>query len=187
MGCFIKQILRFVIFSSALVVSQVRADQNNPELNGLFNQLHETVDMVVAMGLTREIWDNWYQHDDPDVEALMEKGQTSIRSAKYNDALGYFSEIIQLDPNFAEGWNRRATVYFLMGEYELSTSDVAETLEREPRHFGALSGQGMIYIQLRDVANALEYMERAIEENPHMPRVKNSIENLKKISEDEII
>ena len=170
-------------FASAPAV----ADQSNPELNELFNELHDTLDTVEANRITGQIWQNWYQHESNEIETLMSKGESSMRQSNFKEAVQYYTEVIEADPSFAEGWNRRATVYYMMGEYDLSTSDVAKTLELEPRHFGALSGQGMIYIALKDAESALEYMQRALKENPHMTQVKRSIETLKKIIQDEVI
>ena len=110
-----------------------------------------------------------------------------MQKGKLDEAADYYSRIIEIEPDFAEGWNRRATIYYMMGEYQLSTSDVMETLQLEPRHFGALSGQGMIYMQLMEKELALEYYEKALDVNPHMTAVKQSIEFLKKLIEDEVI
>ena len=163
------------------------SDQNNPELNELFFRLHETASIGEAQVISREIWKHWYQNDNPDIEVLMEQGEISMRRTEYEDAVQIYTQVIEMDPGFAEGWNRRATVYYLMGQYQLSTDDVRETLLREPRHYGALSGQGMIYLQLEHHDLALEYFERALEANPHMGNVRDSIRLLEKMRDAEVI
>ena len=163
------------------------ADQNNPELDVLFTRLNETLDSAEAAGITKQIWKNWYQSDIPEVTDLMNRGELSMRRAKYDEAVKYFTEIIEIAPQFAEGWNRRATVYYILGEYQLSTEDVAKTLDLEPRHFGALSGQGMIYLRLQERRLALQYMQRALNANPHLPSLKGNIKALQQMIDDEVI
>ncbi len=180
-------IFQAAIFGILFSAVASHADQNNPALDTLFSQLHETTDVVEAASLSREIWQNWYQSDDAEITKLMQQGEMSIRQYKYVDAVRIYSEVIDLAPDYSEGWNRRATAYYLMGEYDLSTEDVVKTLNLEPRHFGALSGQGMIYIQQSRHHQALEYLERALETNPHMIGVKNNIEYVQKLIDDEVI
>ena len=163
------------------------SDQNNPELDELFRLLHEATSPAEASVLSRQIWHNWYQSDNQEIEALMRQGEISMRSGKLEQAVEIYSRIIDIDPGFAEGWNRRATVYYMMGEYQFSTEDVVATLKLEPRHFGALSGQGMIYTRLRQVDRALEYYQRALEVNPHMTGVRISIEAIKKYLKKQVI
>ncbi len=163
------------------------SDQNNPELDELFRLLHEVTSPAEASVLTRQIWQNWYQSDNREIEALMQRGEISLRRGKLEQAIEIYSRVIDIDPGFAEGWNRRATAYYMMGELQSSTEDVVETLKLEPRHFGALSGQGMIYTQLRKIDLALEYYERALEVNPHMTGVRISIEAIRKYLEKEVI
>ena len=170
-----------------MLVSPVQADQTNPELDQLFLLLQDSEDSSEAAALTRKIWENWYQTDDDTIKKLMEMGQLSMQQGKLDDAVKFFTKTIELQPDFSEGWNRRATVFYMMGEYELSTLDIAATLNLEPRHFGALSGQGMIYTMLNNRDQALKYYEKALQYNPHLPGVKRSVELIRKSIEKEVI
>ena len=171
----------FVFFAAAPVIG----DQNDPELVDLFNRLHETQDHVEAVSITNKIWRVWRHIDDENVSLLMAQGMQSLQGSELEKAVAYFSEVIELAPGFAEGWNARATAYYMMGKYDLSTSDVKQTLRLEPRHFGALSGQGLIYMQLQKHLAALVFLERALQFNPHMHNISESIELIRKrISRD---
>ena len=179
----INLILAACLFTSGIASS----DQKNPELDELFQLLQTATDLEEARVISDQIWFNWYQHDDDEVTRLMELGETSLRRGQLNEAVQIYSRVIELDQQFAEGWNRRATTYYMMGRYVESTADVVATLALEPRHFGALSGQGMIYMRLDNSEKAIEYMEKALEVNPHMLGVQETIEILKKQQQDETI
>ncbi len=106
----------------------------------------------------------------------MLQGVEAMKLRNFEKALGHFSLLIKNSPNYAEGWNKRATVLYLMGRFKESEADVVRTLELEPRHFGALSGQGLIRIALQDWTGAIYFLESALKINPHMHGV---IMNLK--------
>ncbi len=182
-----RRILQLVALILICASAPSWSDQNNPELDELFRLLHEVTSPTEAAVLTRQIWQNWYQSDNKAIESLMRRGEVSIRSGELERAVEIYTRVIDIDPGFAEGWNRRATAYYMMGQYQSSTEDVVETLKLEPRHFGALSGQGMIYTQLRKIDLALEYYERALEVNPHMTGVRVSIEAIRKYLQKEVI
>ena len=96
-------------------------------------------------------------------------------------AIGTFTEIIGLKPDFAEGWNKRATVYFLIGEYDKSLRDCDEVIKRNPKHWGALSGYGQIYLELDQPQQALAYFQRALAANPNLQQIKQIIEQLRQV------
>ena len=181
------QIIQATVFAVLMAGLPTYGDQNNPELDVLFHRLKATSDTIEAADITQQIWQHWYQSDIAGVAALMQRGEMSMRRAQYDEAIQYFTEIIELAPTFAEGWNRRATAYYLIGEYQQSSDDVAKTLALEPRHFGALSGQGLIYLQLQERELALRYMNKALQENPHLPALRDRIKMIQKMIDDEII
>ncbi len=162
------------------------SDQNDPELELLFDRLQTTQDSDEAQVIIQKIWFIWYQHENQEIEYLMEQGEVSMRRSDYDQAVGIYSRVISLDPEFAEGWNRRATIYYLMEEYDLSTQDVGKTLSLEPRHFGALSGQGLIYLKQEKPELAVEFFKQALEVNPHMLNIRKNLEVLEKDMEDVI-
>ena len=120
-----------------LVVLPVRADQNDVKLSDLFRQLQSAPELTQAQLIERRIWDIWHTHTDPQVHKTMAVGVLSMRSGALKKALAAFDKIVAIDPNFAEGWNKRATIYYMMGRYTASVKDIQRALYLEPRHFGA--------------------------------------------------
>ena len=109
----------------------------------------------------------------------MKNGVLAMSRHNFDTALKSFDTIIETAPDYAEGWNKRATVYFMMGQYNSSMSDVHRTLGLEPRHFGALSGMGLIFMATGNDQRALQAFQEAIKVNPHMPTVHEYINYLK--------
>ncbi len=100
-------------------------------------------------------------------------------------AVETFTRITERQPDFAEGWNKRATAYYLMGDYDQSLKDCDEVIKRNPQHFGALSGYGLIYVRRGELERALEYFQRALEINPNLESVEQTIELIRyKLSKD---
>jgi len=121
------------------------------------------------------LWLLWTRSGDAAIDALMARGLDEMQAGNYAGAIKTLSEVVRKKPGFAEGWNRRATVYFLAGEYRKSIADCDEVLKRNPLHFGALSGLGQIYVALDDVQAALKWFRRALEVNPNMIGVEINI------------
>ena len=136
-------------------------------------------DPVVRTLAERALWQVWSRSGDPEVDALFQEGVAQMTQRDGPAAIATFSRIIEKRPEFAEGWNKRATVYFLMGEYQKSLADCDEVVKRNPSHFGALSGYGQIYLQLNQPERALSYFERALTVNPNLEQVERVIEELK--------
>ena len=173
-----KRCLIIAALFAALLAAPLRADQNAPVLDELFALLKSDLKGAAAVAVTREIWSAWLQHDNREVGALMDAGMRDMRAARWRDALGSFEAAVDLAPDFAEAWNKRATVHYMLGDFPASSADVVETLRLEPRHFGALVGQGMMHMQQRNAAQALLYFRRALAVNPHMDNVRRYVERL---------
>ena len=124
------------------------------------------------------IWAIWERSDDKEIDALYAKGIALMKLGAAGEAIKVFSSIISKKPEFAEGWNKRATIYYSIGEYDKSLRDCDEVIKRNPLHFGALSGYGMIYVERKQFERALDYFKRALAINPNMPGVAQSIELL---------
>ena len=151
-----------------LLFSFANADQNDSRLVELFRSLKSTENLSKASVFESKIWNIWMEHQNPEVERAMFQGLEALKLQLFEKAFGHFSLLIKLAPNYAEGWNKRATVLYLLGRFRESEADVMRTLELEPRHFGALSGQGLIRIALEDWRGAIYFLESALKINPHM-------------------
>jgi len=170
--------LSFVLFFGTPAV----ADQNDPRLDTLFDLLRESEEPLEIQATERLIWSIWMQHRNAEYSRMMQAGSVAMASGQYDQAIGIFSSLIQKEPDFAEAWNKRATVYFLIGDLTLSAKDVDRTLELEPRHFGALSGLGQIQLLRGNGDAALEAFEAARAVHPQLPGIEALIRRL----EDEV-
>ena len=136
-------------------------------------------DRAVRQLAEAALWEVWSRSGDAEVDALFANGVQEMSEGKLKEAAATFTTIIRRRPEFAEGWNKRATVYYLMGEYTKSLADCDEVLKRNPFHYGALSGYGMIYGKLDQPMRALEYYEQALGVNPNLDGVRDAIEILR--------
>lgn len=136
-------------------------------------------DALVRKLAERAMWEVWSRSGDASVDRLLASGTEQMGAREGELAVRTFTEVIRRRPDFAEGWNKRATVYYLMGEYQKSLADCDEVMKRNPYHFGALSGYGMIYLQLDQPAKALDYFQRAQKVNPNLESVNETVEMLK--------
>jgi tetratricopeptide (TPR) repeat protein len=127
------------------------------------------------------LWALWSRSGDAAVDALMARGVEEMQAQDYRAAIATFSEVVKRRPQFAEGWNKRATVYYLAGEHEKSVADCAEVLKRNPGHFGALSGLGQIYMQLERYEDALEWFRKALAVNPNLVGVEFNIKGIERL------
>jgi len=121
------------------------------------------------------LWLLWSRSGDPAIDALMARGSEEMQAGRYAEAIGIFSQIVKSKPEFAEGWNRRATAYYLAADYQRSLADCDEVLKRNPGHFGALSGAGQVHFALENYELALVWFRRALEVNPNMIGVEINI------------
>jgi tetratricopeptide (TPR) repeat protein len=165
---------------TALGPGPVAADQNDPRLEALFAQLKAAPDAQAAQAFEEAIWGIWTRSDDTVIGLLMQQGLDAMARRDLRVALGKFDQIVKIVPGFAEGWNKRATVHYLLGNHAASLSDIAETLKLEPRHFGALSGRGLVLLQLDEPTGALESFESALEVYPKMIGASRNAEFLRR-------
>jgi tetratricopeptide (TPR) repeat protein len=171
--------LRTLILAAALA-GPAMADQKDERLDALFDALLAAGSPMEAQQAEQAIWALWLESRSPTVELLMRRGVQAMNEGQAEPALALFNAIVELAPDYAEGWNKRATLLYLMGRLEDSIADCERTLKLEPRHFGALSGLGMIYVQLEDEEKALAAYRRALAVNPQMPRLRAEVERLVK-------
>ena len=129
----------------------------------------------------RALWEVWSRSGERDIDRLFAVGVEQMNDQQGAAAVQTFSEIIRRKPEFAEGWNKRATVYYVLGEYAKSLADCDEVMKRNPYHFGALSGYGMIYMELNEPARALTYFERALAVNPNLESVAEAVQMLRRL------
>jgi len=135
------------------------ADQNSPKLDGLFEDLYIVDDITLQNKIVGEIWKEWMKIDDPEIEKIMNSIPYFFQTQKYDEAIKALDYVIETNPNYSEGYNKRATFYFMMGEYENSMQDIETTLLLEPRHFGALDGMSRILIFFGKFNQALQVYE----------------------------
>lgn len=177
--------MRAVVLALAMALtlagSAAGAGQDDDRLDALFARLQETADPAEARIVEHLIWSIWYVYEGAatEVRTLMLAGEQASRRRDYGTAEQIFDEVVDLDPSFAEGWNRRATVRYLRGDYVGSIADIRVTLSLEPRHFGALSGLGLCYMALEESERAIAAFEAALALNPHMPGPRAHVEALR--------
>lgn len=153
-------------------------------LETLFETLRTTKNKQLGRRAERAIQKLWTQSGSDTIDLLLAWATEAISKKQYGAALDYLDNIIRLKPGFAEGWNLRATVYFLKQDFDQSIADVERTLQLEPRHFGALAGLGIMLMDYGQRQNAHRVLKRALEINPTMKQVQDTLKKLQKALED---
>jgi tetratricopeptide (TPR) repeat protein len=162
-----------------------RAGLRQEVLDSLFGKLHNVKSPERAKFLVSAIWKLWSHTDSPTAKLLLAQSSRAMAAKQHRTAIAILSTIIDQYPDFTEAWNKRATAYFIVGDYERSLADIKQVLDREPRHFGALSGQGLIYSELGKNKKALSAFRRALAINPHLKDAKRAIKRLSgKVEQD---
>jgi tetratricopeptide (TPR) repeat protein len=131
----------------------------------------------------RSLWLVWSRSGDPTVDMMFLRGVEQMQRLDLADAIQTFTDVIARKPDFAEGWNKRATAYYLAGNLEKSLADCDEVMKRNPVHFGALSGYGLIYLQLGKTEKALPYFEKALDVNPNLAGIEEAAQAIKQFLE----
>ena len=175
-----KKLFLVILFYLFSQVSSL-TNERDIRLNQLFNELKANKSKV-AFIVEQEIWALWSTHPtDEKLTTRLEEGSQFVRDQNYLKARDVFTEVINLDQNWAEAWNKRATVFYLLGNFEESQKDIDKVLELESRHFGALAGQGLVNIQLKNYEKAISSYEKALKIYPSMKSPRIMIEEIQKI------
>ena len=147
-------------------------------LDFLFGALKAAPDETSAKHVEARIWAMWMQTPSDTAALLMVRAKAAMDAQKLDVALKLLDSVVKLRPDYIEAWNRRATLYYLKNDYTHSLEDIREVLIREPRHFGALAGLGMIMQDLGDDKRALDAFRKALAVNPHLERVPELVKTL---------
>jgi tetratricopeptide (TPR) repeat protein len=147
-----------------------------PVLVALLRDPDESVRATAEQGL----WILWSRSGNAQVDKLFAQGLEEMNGGRFDEGIATFTRVIELAPEFAEGWNKRATLYFITGDYRKSLADCDQVMKRNPAHFGALAGYGQIYLRLDDPEKALEYFKRALAVNPNMESVGAAVQVLER-------
>ena len=161
------------------------ATAQSKRLDQLFEQLKEPG--ADWSSTEREIWREWSKSGSAAMDLLLQRGQAAMRAGDLPAAIGHFSALIDHAPEFAEGWNARATAFYAIGEFGPSLSDIRMTLALNPRHFGALAGLGMILEEVAPPQEALRAYRAARAIHPHLPGVLSAIDRLERTVEGQKI
>jgi tetratricopeptide (TPR) repeat protein len=140
-------------------------------------------DADVRQEAEQAIWRIWSRSGDDAIDALFRQGIEQMASGDAEQAIATFTRIIERKPAFAEGWNKRATLYFMIGDYRRSLADCDEVIKRNPNHFGALSGYAQIYAHMGSYERALEYARRALAIDPNLDGMRQAVEVLERLVE----
>ena len=181
-----KKIITFFISLLFFTISS-KANDRDIQLNRLFNEL-KINNVALVYGTEQKIWEIWSTHPTDDKLTIeLSKGTDLMQGSTLSQSIEIFSDLIELDPNWAEAWNKRATALYLIGDYEGSQKDIDRVLELEDRHFGALAGQGLVNIKLENYEKAIESYKRAQEIYPAMQTPKIMIEQIEKLIKQQLI
>jgi tetratricopeptide (TPR) repeat protein len=138
-------------------------------------------DPGVRVEAHQALWAIWQRSGDPAIDVLLQHGIALMEAGRLPESVHVFSDVITRAPGFAEGWNKRATAYYLLGELDRSLADCEEVVRRNPIHFGALSGFGLIYLQKEDLPRAAGYFERALAVNPNLAQIGRLLEEIRQV------
>ncbi|MBB6412593.1 tetratricopeptide repeat protein [Mesorhizobium sangaii] len=147
-------------------------------LDQLFSDLKRERNEKAAERIAGNIWSEWFQSGSASIDLMMMWSQKAIEGQKFDVALDFLDQVVTLQPTYAEGWNRRATVHFMMKNYGKSMSDIDHTLQLEPRHFGALSGLAQIMALTGHKQSALEAWQKVLAIYPMMRSAQDQVATL---------
>tara|TARA_B100001142_G_scaffold310147_1_gene343339 strand:- start:122 stop:673 length:552 start_codon:yes stop_codon:yes gene_type:complete len=164
-----------------LNITNLEANDKNKKLDRLFNDL-KFKNATLSYEIEQKIWELWSTHpSDQNLTKMLAEGSTLVNKKKFDQAIVVFSKVINLDPKWAEAWNKRATVLYMVGEFQKSQDDIDKVLELEERHFGALAGQGLVNIQLENYDKAIMSYKKAQQIYPKMKSPKIMIKQIEEL------
>ena len=178
---------KFILFIFLILTNLSIADDRGFELDKLFNELKNT-NSKLSEEIEQKIWNIWSTHpSDQNLTYILSQGSELVLSQKYAEAVHIFTNVIKIDPTWAEAWNKRATVLYLLEDYEGSQKDIDEVLKLEQRHFGALAGQGLVNIKLKNYEKAIKSYQQALEIYPSMKSPEIMIKQIEALIKEELI
>ena len=177
----IKMIKYFFLIIILFGFNQLKAEDRDNQLNRLFNEL-KINNKALTKITEKKIWDIWSTHPtDIKLTIRLAEGSKLVRNKQYLKAVEIFTEVINQDPSWAEAWNKRATVFYIIGDYQSSQDDIDIVLNLEERHFGALAGQGLVNIELENYEKAIESYQKAQKIYPTMRSPQIMINKINKL------
>ena len=182
------KLIKLIIFSIILLSqTSLKAQDRDIKLNKLFNEL-KINNVALTYKTEQKIWEIWSTHPkNQELTERLSQGSKLVRNKQLSKAVNIFTEVINQDPKWAEAWNKRATVLYMMGDYKGSQKDIDKVLKLEKRHFGALAGQGLVNLRLENYEKAIESYEKALEIYPTMQSPKIMIKQIEELIKQQSI
>ena len=178
---------KFITIFLFFTISISSAEDRDTQLNRLFNEL-KINNEALTYKIEQKIWDIWSTHPiDKKLTTRLAEGSRLVRDRQLFRAAEVFTEVINIDPMWAEAWNKRATVLYMIADYKGSQSDIDKVLEIEERHFGALAGQGLVNIKLENYEKAIESYKKAQEIYPNMKSPDIMIKQIEELIKKKLI
>jgi tetratricopeptide (TPR) repeat protein len=171
----------FLIFVLLFFTTNLSANDRDTQLDKLFLELKKNIPSSSSK-IAQQIWTLWSTHPtDKKLTSILDEGSRLVQDQQLTRAIIVFTQAIELDPTWAEAWNKRATVFYMIGEFQKSQDDIDKVLELEERHFGALAGQGMVNIKLKNYDKAKRSYQKAQEIYPALESPKVMIEQIEEL------
>ncbi len=165
--------MKYISLVLFFVCLPAKSDQLDYRLNGLFEELYTSTTDIRINEITKKIWDIWHETNDYSIQPDFNRGIESMQRNDLSMSISFFTRVIEKKPEFAEAWNKRATVYFMVGEFDKSMLDIKETLKLEPRHFGAMDGMGLIFMHLQQYDEAIKIYNQMLKIFPNNQNIKD--------------
>ena len=175
----------FLSFVFLIFATNSNADQNSPQLDKLFEDLYKVQDLTQQNKIVSNIWSEWMKIDNPEYQKIMDMIPYFFQTRNYDEAIEALSYVIEQEPSFSEAYNKRATFYFMMGDFENSMKDIKSTLALEPRHFGALDGMSRILISYQKYEQAFQVYEEMMSLMPNDITLHMKMDRLNKLMFDD--